>query len=79
MLANQHLSLVSQGSVNHLSSGATQDVTVIGLSLCLLHFFVSLLSQLWMTVVATALPVPCGTFMPVFVIGKREITVKYIE
>lgn len=26
--------------------------------------------QFWMSAVATTLPVPCGAFMPVFLIGK---------
>lgn len=28
------------------------------------------LSQFWMSAVATTMPVPCGAFMPVFLIGE---------
>lgn len=38
--------------------------TVERVSLCLF------LPQFWMSIVATTMPIPCGGFMPVFVLGK---------
>lgn len=29
-------------------------------------------SQFWMSALATTIPVPCGAFMPVFVIGNKQ-------
>jgi len=32
------------------------------------------LFQFWMSAVATTMPVPCGAFMPVFLIGKENLS-----
>ncbi|XP_038597277.1 chloride channel protein 1 [Tachyglossus aculeatus] len=62
---------------NHTWTKHVGDLEVLGLSAIWIHphvsvpiiIFLFFIMKFWMSIVATTMPIPCGGFMPVFVLG----------